>query len=89
MFGIIRKSFNIGSVNIDAMLNALEERGLSKTLAQPTLSALSRDRASFLAGGEFPVPVAQSGSGGGLGSSNNAAAITVEFKPFGVSLGFP
>lgn len=87
MFGIIRKSFNIGSVNIDAMLNALEERGLSKTLAQPTLIALSGDRASFLAGGEFPVPVAQSGSGGGTGG-NNVSAITVEFKPFGVSLGF-
>lgn len=88
MFGILRKSFSIGGLSIDAMLNALEERGLSKTLAQPTLIALSGDRASFLAGGEFPVPVAQSGaSGGGLGS-NNTAAITVEFKPFGVSLGF-
>jgi pilus assembly protein CpaC len=88
MFGIFRKSFSIGSLSIDAMLNALEERGLSKTLAQPTLIALSGDRASFLAGGEFPVPVAQSGAGGGSLGSSNTAAITVEFKPFGVSLGF-
>ena len=87
MFGVLRNSFSIGSLNIDAMLNALETRGLSKTLAQPTLIALSGDRASFLAGGEFPVPVAQSGSGGGTGG-NNVSAITVEFKPFGVSLGF-
>lgn len=86
MFGIIRKSFSIGNVNIDAMLNALESRGLSKTLAQPTLIALSGERASFLAGGEFPVPVAQSGNSGG--GNGNVAAITVEFKPFGVSLGF-
>ncbi|MCJ2178712.1 type II and III secretion system protein family protein [Novosphingobium album (ex Hu et al. 2023)] len=87
MFGILRKSFSIGNVSIDAMLNALEERGLSKTLAQPTLIALSGDKASFLAGGEFPVPVAQSSGGGGVGSGNGTA-ITVEFKPFGVSLGF-
>ena len=47
--------------------------------------ALSGERASFLAGGEFPVPVVQSsGGGGGVGGN----AITVEFKPFGVSLAF-
>ncbi len=61
----------------------LERRGLTKILAEPTLIALSGERASFLAGGEFPVPVLQSGNG--AGGSN---AITVEFKPFGVSLGF-
>jgi len=84
-FGIFRRSFNIGNVNIDAMLNALETRGLAKTLAQPTLIALSGERASFLAGGEFPIPVVQ-GSGG---STNlGGQTITVEFKPFGVSLGF-
>lgn len=80
-FGIFRKVFGIGGVNIEATLNALEKRGLSKTLAQPTLVALSGERASFLAGGEFPVPVSQNGTGGN-------AAISVEYKPFGVSLGF-
>lgn len=79
-FGIFRKAFSLGGMSIDATLNALETRGLSKTLARPTLIALSGEKASFLAGGEFPVPVAQSGT------ANNA--ITVEFKPFGVSLAF-
>lgn len=81
MFGVLRKSFGIGDLDISAMINALESRGLAKTLAQPTLIALSGEKASFLAGGEFPVPVNQRGVGDG---SN----ITVEFKPFGVSLAF-
>ncbi len=59
MFGIIRKTFGIGNVDITAQINALESRGLAKTLAQPTLVALSGEKASFLAGGEFPVPVNQ------------------------------
>lgn len=82
-FGIFRKQFSIGNLNISGILNAMEQKGFAKTLAQPTLLALSGERASFLAGGEFPVPVAQSGTG-----TNNSTAITVEFKPFGVSLGF-
>ncbi len=83
-FGIFMKSFGLGGLNINSQLNALETRGMAKTLAQPTLIAMSGQRASFLAGGEFPVPVAQSGNGTGTGGQ----AITVEFKPFGVSLGF-
>lgn len=82
-FGIFTKAFSIGGTNIEATLNVLERRGLAKTLAEPTLIALSGERASFLAGGEFPIPVLQ-GAGGGTGGN----AITVEFKPFGVSLGF-
>jgi len=78
-FGILNKSFNIGNVDIDATLEVLERKGLAKTLAEPSLLALSGEKASFLAGGEFPIPVAQ-------GTGDNA--ITVEFKPFGVSLGF-
>ena len=84
-FGIFRQLFGIGGTDITGILNALERKGLSKTLAEPTLLALSGERASFLAGGEFPVPVVQSGGGGGGGAGN---AITVEFKPFGVSLAF-
>lgn len=83
-FGVFRHNFNLGGLGIDGMLNALETKGLAKTLAQPTLVALSGEKASFLAGGEFPVPVAQSGNATGAG----AQAITVEFKPFGVSLAF-
>ena len=82
-FGIFRKTFGLGGLTIDATLNALETRGLAKTLAQPTLIALSGEKASFLAGGEFPVPVQQTNNGG-----NGNGGITIEFKPFGVSLAF-
>lgn len=85
-FGILSAAFNIGSLDITSTLNILERKGFAKLLAEPTLVALSGERASFLAGGEFPIPVAQSSSGGTGGASSNA--ITVEFKPFGVSLGF-
>jgi len=85
-FGVIRGIFNgVFGLSVDAALDALEEKGLSKTLAEPTLIALSGETASFLAGGEFPIPVVQSGGGGGQDGNN---AVTVEFKPFGVSLGF-
>jgi pilus assembly protein CpaC len=82
-FGILTQAFTIGGLNLTGTLNALERRGLSKILAEPTLIAISGERASFLAGGEFPVPVLQSGNGGG-----GANSITVEYKPFGVSLSF-
>jgi pilus assembly protein CpaC len=84
-FGIFKGVFNLGGLSIESYLNSLERKGLAKTLAEPTLLALSGERASFLAGGEFPVPVIQS-SGSGTGNGGNA--ITVQFKPFGVSLGF-
>ena len=58
-------------------LDALEKKGLLKTLAEPNLIALSGDTASFLAGGEFPIPVAQ-----------EDGTTTAEFKEFGVSLSF-
>jgi pilus assembly protein CpaC len=82
-FGVFGLLFDIGDVSVDAFLDTLERNGLSRTLAEPNLVALSGERASFLAGGEFPIPVVQSGSSGGNGN-----AITIEFKPFGVSLGF-
>ncbi len=83
MFGIFRQNFSLGGLSLQGILNALETKGLSRTLAKPTLVALSGERASFLAGGEFPIPVAQSAS-----TSNGNASITVEFKTFGVSLAF-
>lgn len=82
-FGIFRNLVSLGSLSIEATLDALEAKGLVKTLAQPTLIALSGETASFLAGGEFPIPIVQN-AGGGNGNSQ----ITVEFKPFGVSLAF-
>jgi pilus assembly protein CpaC len=60
-------------------LDALDERGLSKVLAQPTLVARSGETANFLVGGEVPITITQ----GGLNDNN-----TVEFKPFGVGLSF-
>ena len=80
-FGILTKRFGAFGLNFNGALDALERKGAITTLAEPTLVALSGETASFLAGGEFPIPVAQSGTGGG----NN---ISVEFKPFGVSLAF-
>lgn len=85
-FGVFRKAFGAFGLNINAALDALERKGLVKTLAEPTLVALSGETASFLAGGEFPIPVAQGGAGGGGGAGGNA--ISIEFKPFGVSLAF-
>jgi pilus assembly protein CpaC len=81
-FGILGRVFHIAGLDINATLNALERKGVVTTLAEPTLVALSGETASFLAGGEFPIPVAQSGTNGG------DAAISVEFKSFGVSLAF-
>lgn len=86
-FGIFSALFQIGDVDIEAFLNVLEDQGLSNTLAEPTLVALSGEKASFLAGGEFPIPVVQ-GNGGGGGAGGAGQAITVQFKSFGVSLGF-
>ena len=84
-FGIISRTFRAFGENFNVTLDALERKGAITTLAEPTLVALSGETASFLAGGEFPIPVAQSGTtSGGTGGT----AITVEFKPFGVSLAF-
>lgn len=69
------------SLTITGLIDALEEKGAVKVLAEPNLIALSGDTANFLAGGEFPVPVAQDGDSGRL-------AITVAFKQFGVGLAF-
>ena len=89
-FGILTKTFGAFGLNINAALDALERKGAITTLAEPTLVALSGETASFLAGGEFPVPVIQGGGGGGGGAGNGGGnnSITVEWKPFGVSLAF-
>lgn len=84
-FGIIAQTFRALGTHFNVQLDALERRGAVTTLAEPTLIALSGETASFLAGGEFPVPVVQNTAGGGNGG---AAAYTVEWKPFGVSLAF-
>jgi len=69
--------FNAGGLEIGILLEALESRGVVRTLAEPNLTALSGQEARFLAGGEYPVPVSQENG-----------AITIEYKPFGVELNF-
>lgn len=70
-----------GGLNLlQLKINALETKGLSKTLAEPNLIALSGQEASFLVGGEFPVPVPQATGGG--------SALTIEYKEFGIGLKF-
>ena len=76
-FGGVGVSFGVGDLAFQVLLEALETKGMVRTLAEPNLTALSGQEAKFLAGGEYPVPVAQ---------ENNT--ITVEFKPFGVELNF-
>ena len=61
-------------------IRALQERGLFQSLAEPNLVAESGKEASFLAGGEIPIPIAQ--------PSNGAVSVTVQFKEFGIRLNF-
>lgn len=70
----------LGQWSIQAFVDMLEQQGFASTLAEPNLVALSGETAVFFAGGEFPVPVPQTGVG------NNS--ITIEYKPYGVSIAF-
>jgi len=68
-----------GLWDVNGVIDALAGDQLITILAEPNLTALSGETASFLAGGEFPIPIAGN-------SSNGQTTITVEFKTFGVSL---
>jgi pilus assembly protein CpaC len=70
------------STHFSALLQALESNGIVKTLAEPNLTAVSGETASFLVGGEFPVPAPQAS---GSGTTN---VITVTYKDFGIQLTF-
>jgi pilus assembly protein CpaC len=76
-FGFALARWALGGMTVDTAINALEEQGVARSLAEPNLVALSGDTASFLAGGEYPIPVA-----GTLGQ------VTVEYKKYGVGLAF-
>lgn len=67
-----------GSTDIRSTLKALERDTLVRTLAEPNLTAISGESAKFLAGGEFPVPIARDRDGN----------VTLEYKPYGVGLSF-
>ncbi len=81
----IQSAFNLflsaPNRGIGAVLSALQTNGLSQLLAQPTLLVRSGEQASFLAGGEIPIPVPQGASGGG-----GIDTIGIEYKKFGVQL---
>jgi pilus assembly protein CpaC len=69
-----------GKENLGAVVKALSNKGLFQSLAEPNLIATNGKEASFLAGGEYPYPVVQSGSG--------TNSVTITFKEFGVRLSF-
>ncbi len=73
----VQPTWQNGSQRVTAMVQALERAGVLRTLAEPTLTAISGETAKFLAGGEFPVPIAQ---------DNNT--LTIEWKPFGINVSF-
>ncbi|MEL7213224.1 MAG: type II and III secretion system protein family protein [Pseudomonadota bacterium] len=75
--GALGIRFDVAGVEFNYLLQALESKGVVRTLAEPNLTALSGQEAKFLAGGEYPIPVSQ-----------EEGVITVEFKPFGVELNF-
>lgn len=68
--------FTAGSLQFAVLLEALESKGVVRTLAEPNLTALSGQEAKFLAGGEYPIPIVTSDG------------ISVEYKPFGVEMNF-
>ncbi|WP_299364503.1 type II and III secretion system protein family protein [uncultured Paracoccus sp.] len=76
-FGSFLATLVEDGISVNLLIEALEERGLVRNLAEPTLAALSGETASFLAGGEVPIPVAQDGD-----------EVSVEYKEFGVRLSF-
>lgn len=75
--GALGARFSVGGLEVGVLLEALEDKGLVRTLAEPNLTALSGQEAKFLAGGEYPIPVS---------GDNNT--VTIEYKPFGVELAF-
>jgi pilus assembly protein CpaC len=75
-FGGIGASLTLGDVTLGVLLEALEAKGMVRTLAEPNLTALSGQEAKFLAGGEYPIPV------------STTDGIAIEYKPFGVELAF-
>ena len=76
-FGFLIGRMVANGVTTDVLINALEQKGIARSLAEPNLVALSGDTASFLAGGEYPIPV-----------SGSFGQVTVDYKKYGVGLAF-
>lgn len=75
--GAVLFGFNAGSTQVGILLEALEQKGVVRFLAEPNLVSLSGQEAKFLAGGEYPVPVSQ-----------DDGRTLVQYKPFGVEMKF-
>jgi len=75
--GAIGIGFGIGGLAVNVLIEALESKGMARTLAEPNIVAISGQNAKFLAGGEYPVPT-QNGDGG----------VSISYRPFGVELNF-
>jgi pilus assembly protein CpaC len=75
--GAVNIGGSIGGLEVSVLLEALEAKGMVRTLAEPNLTALSGQEAKFLAGGEYPVPGESDGGG-----------ITITYRPFGIELTF-
>lgn len=73
--------FYNSNLNVGAAIQALESKQVLQILAEPTITAMSGQKASFLSGGEFPFPVVQGGTGG-------FTSVTIQFRPYGVKLDF-
>jgi pilus assembly protein CpaC len=84
-FGSILSSFLTGGVQVDVLIQALEAKGVARRLAEPNLTTLSGQPASFHAGGEVPITVTEVVEGQQGGVTNT---VSVEYKPFGVLLAF-
>ena len=84
MFGTVASSLNlfIMSNNVYSFLRALQTQGALRALAEPNLVAMNGQQASFLAGGEIPVPIIQAGGAG------TGGAVTVQWKEYGVRVNF-
>ncbi|RVU13747.1 type II and III secretion system protein family protein [Methylobacterium oryzihabitans] len=88
---LVQGSIGAGPMTLQATLRAFEQAGVSRILAEPTLTAISGEAANFTAGGEIPVPTSQNCTGivgvVGVGGSSNCS-VGIEFKPYGVALNF-
>ena len=78
---LLTANASIGGLDLQATLKAFERAGVSRILAEPTLTAISGETAKFTAGGEIPVPTTNSCTGG-------ICNVGIEFKPYGVTLSF-
>ena len=74
--GAMGLGFTAGNMEFSVLLEALESKGMVRTLAEPNLTALSGQQARFLAGGEYPIPVLDDNG------------VTIQYKPFGVEMTF-